>query len=174
MPPGIAAALAATVAVPLPLSANDSPAGRIDAAQPPTGVESLNAGAGEPLVVTGKLPAVPDVNVFDEPLVNVGACPTVTVNFCVAFGETPFAAVKHSVYMPLETAPGSATISACPRPIAVNVKPVGSDDAAQLLTGLESLTDASGAPAVVTTKDPPAAGANNTELPLRNDGATGV
>ena len=64
-PPGIAVAVAAILPVPLPLSVNDNPDGRLDAVQPPTGVESLNAGAGVPDVVTGKLPAVPDVNVAE-------------------------------------------------------------------------------------------------------------
>jgi hypothetical protein len=51
-------------------------------------------GAGEPVAVSVKVPAVPTVNVAVFALVIAGAWFTVNVKFCVAFGATPLAAVK--------------------------------------------------------------------------------
>jgi hypothetical protein len=55
---------------------------------------SLNVGAGNPVAVTVKVPAVPTVNVVLLPLVMAGGCPTVSVKFCVAAVPTPLLAVN--------------------------------------------------------------------------------
>ena len=58
---------------------------------------SLSVGAGVPVAVTVNVPAVPTMNVALAALVMVGATFagfTVSVKLCVAFGTTPFAAVK--------------------------------------------------------------------------------
>ncbi len=52
------------------------------------------AGAGNPLVVTVKLPGVPTVNAVAAALVMAGAWLTVSVKACTASVATPFAAVK--------------------------------------------------------------------------------
>ena len=60
---------------------------------------SLNAGAGEPVAITVKLPATPTVNVALEALVILGATGaalTVSVKLCVASAPTPLCAVKLS------------------------------------------------------------------------------
>ena len=60
-----------SVAVPLPLSTNDTPLGRAPL--------SVSAGVGKPVVVTVKLPAVPTVKVVLLALVMAGAWVTVRV-----------------------------------------------------------------------------------------------
>ena len=54
---------------------------------------SVNVGAGYPVAVTVKLPAVPAVNVVLLALVMAGAWPTVSVKLCTAFVPTPLLAV---------------------------------------------------------------------------------
>ena len=51
-------------------------------------------GAGKPVATTVNDPAVPLVNVVLLALVIAGASFTLSVKFCVAFGLTPFDAVK--------------------------------------------------------------------------------
>jgi hypothetical protein len=55
---------------------------------------SLNVGAGNPVAVTVKVPAVPTVNVVLLPLVMVGGWPTVSVKFCTASAPMPLCAVN--------------------------------------------------------------------------------
>jgi hypothetical protein len=55
---------------------------------------SLNVGVGEPVAVTANVPAVPTVKVVVFALVMAGTWFTVSVKFCVALGNTPFAAVN--------------------------------------------------------------------------------
>ncbi len=55
---------------------------------------SVSVGAGEPLVVTVKLPTAPTVNVALFELVIAAPWFTVSVKLCVAFAPTPLAAVK--------------------------------------------------------------------------------
>ena len=58
--------------------------------------ENVNVGDGAPVAVTVNDPAVPTVKVVLEALVIVGAVggATVRVKLCVAFGNTPFEAVR--------------------------------------------------------------------------------
>ena len=56
--------------------------------------DSENVGAGVPVAVTVKEPAVPTVKVALEALVIAGAWFTVRVKLCVAFVPTPFCAVR--------------------------------------------------------------------------------
>ena len=73
--------------MPLPLSVNVTPFGN---AAPPRAID----GGGNPVVVTVKVPSVPTVKVVALALLIVGACATVSVKFCTAFGGTPLLAVK--------------------------------------------------------------------------------
>jgi hypothetical protein len=75
-----AAGIPARVPVPFPLSTNDTPVGRDPVL--------VNDGAGEPAVVTVKVPANPVVKVVLLALVIAGAALTVRVKFWVASGET--------------------------------------------------------------------------------------
>jgi hypothetical protein len=70
VPTGVAAVLA-RVAVPLPLSLNVTPAGRVPV--------SVSAGIGYPVVFTVNVPAVPNVNAAVAALVIAGAWVTVCV-----------------------------------------------------------------------------------------------
>jgi hypothetical protein len=54
---------------------------------------SLRVGFGSPVAVTVNVPALPTLNVVAFALVIAGAWSTVSVNVCVAFGVTVFAAV---------------------------------------------------------------------------------
>ena len=54
---------------------------------------SLKVGAGDPVAVTVNVPTLPTVNVVLLVLVIADAWLTVSVNVCVALGDTPFAAV---------------------------------------------------------------------------------
>ena len=71
---------------------------------------SLRVGAGKPVAITVKVPAVPKTNVALFMLVIVGAWFTVSVKACVAAGETPFCAVivigRCLRSQPLECPPG--------------------------------------------------------------------
>src|SRR5262245_26531950 len=74
-----------SVAVPLPLSTNVTPAG--------SAPDLLTAAVGNPVVVTVNDPDEPTANVVAFALVTAGAWLTVSVNDCVAFGRTPLLAV---------------------------------------------------------------------------------
>ena len=76
----------ASVAVPLPLSANVTPEGKAPV--------SVMAAVGKPVVVTVNEPAWPTVKVVWPALVIAGAWLTVRVKFWVALGKMPLAAVK--------------------------------------------------------------------------------
>ncbi len=65
VPPVVDVAVAAIVAVPSPLSVKEIPAGNTDAEQTPKSLFD-SEGVGLPVVVTLKLPAVPDVNVAES------------------------------------------------------------------------------------------------------------
>jgi hypothetical protein len=54
---------------------------------------SLSVGCGAPVAVTVNDPVLPTENVAALALVTAGAWSTVSVNVCVAFGVTVFAAV---------------------------------------------------------------------------------
>ena len=62
--------------------------------------DSLRVGAGDPLAVTVKLPALPTVNVVLLALVIAGAWLTVSVKLCVAAEPTPLEAVNVRLYVP--------------------------------------------------------------------------
>src|SRR5437762_935141 len=82
-PPLPAAGVPDRVAVPSPLLWNVTPAGGV------TGSERV--GAGNPVVVTVKVPADPTVKVAAPPLVMAGDSFTTSVNVRSAPGPTPFA-----------------------------------------------------------------------------------
>ena len=71
--------------MPFPLSVNDTPVGSAPL--------SDKLGAGVPVAVTVKLPALPTTNEAVSTELIVGAAGTVSVKDCVAFGVVPFAAV---------------------------------------------------------------------------------
>jgi hypothetical protein len=104
----------AMVAVPLPLSVKVRPVGE---------VVQLKLGAGYPVVVTGKVPAVPAVKVAVSALVKAGGVPTTIVNVWVAFGEIPLAAVIVMLVVPV--AVGVPEMRAVPFPLSVKVNPAG-------------------------------------------------
>jgi len=110
--------LPATVGVPLSrpvVALSVTPVGRVPV--------SLNVGAGKPEAVTVNDPAVPTVNVMLLALVMAGAWFTVSVKACVAFGATPFAAVKVMGYVPPVFAAGVPLST----PVeTLNVTPLGS------------------------------------------------
>ena len=83
VPPAITAVVLAIVAVPFPLSVNETAPGSVDFVQP-VKEAFVSAGAGKPDVVTVKPPAVPEVKVVPVPLVIAGAVPTVSVYAWVA------------------------------------------------------------------------------------------
>ena len=76
----------ARVAVPFLLSVRVTPVGRVDPEA------RVMAGVGVPVVVTGKVNAVPDGTVSLFALVIVGALVTVRVKAWVALGVIPLAA----------------------------------------------------------------------------------
>ncbi len=65
---------------------NDTPAGKVPI--------SLKVGVGNPLAVTVNVPLLPTLKVAALPLVIVGASLTVRTKLWLAFGLTPFVAVK--------------------------------------------------------------------------------
>ena len=81
----------------------------------------LNVGAGKPVAVTVKVPAVPTVKVALATLVIVGACPTVSAKFCVASGLRPLVAVTVKLNTPLLPMAG-VPLS---KPWLLNVTPCG-------------------------------------------------
>ena len=133
------AVVLARVAVPLPLSVNVTPVGRV-----PVTV-SVSAEIGNPVVVTVNVPAVPAVNVAAFALVIAGAWSTVRVKVWVALGVTPLAAVKVRGYVPPVPAAGVPLST----PVAaLNVTPLGNVPL--------SLSVGVGAPVAVTVKVLPA------------------
>lgn len=124
----------AIVAVPFPLSVNVTPVGSAVVLVHPVKLVFVNDGFGAPVVVTVKLPAVPVVKVVEVALVIAGATPEIArVNFWVAFGVSPFAALMQIV-IPLVI--GEAVvlaIVAVPSPLSVKVTPVGSVDLVQFV-----------------------------------------
>jgi len=57
---------------------------------------SLNVGAGKPVAVNVKVPAVPTVKVVLVALVNIGGRSTDSVKFCTASAPIPLCAVNTS------------------------------------------------------------------------------
>jgi hypothetical protein len=85
VPPVAAPGVPASVAVPLPLFVNVTPAGKHAA------LESV--ALGNPVVVNVKVPAVPTVKIVALTLVMAGAWLTVSVKACVAVAPTPLLAL---------------------------------------------------------------------------------
>src|SRR5207245_7880099 len=83
---------------------------------------SLKVGAGKPVAVTVKLPAVPTVNVVLLALVMAGAWFTVSVKLWVALLPTPLAAVNVMGYVPPVPAAGVPLSTPV---VALNVTPLG-------------------------------------------------
>src|SRR5258708_39955664 len=110
-----AAGVPLSVPVPLPLSWNATPLGKVPL--------SVMLGVGDPVVVTVNEPASPTWNVVVFALVIVGAWFTVSVKFCVAFGLTPFCAVKVIGNVP--GAVGVPLSVPVPLPLSRNVTPAG-------------------------------------------------
>src|SRR5260370_110363 len=104
-----------SVPVPLPLSRNVTPAGKVPL--------SVMLGVGDPLVVTLNVPAAPTWNVTAFALVNAGALFTVSVKLCVAFGLTPFCAVNVMANVP--DAVGVPLSVPVPLPLSRHVTPAG-------------------------------------------------
>ena len=84
--PAATAEVSARVAVPFLLSVRVTPLGRVDPEA------RVMAGVGVPVVVTGKVKAVPDGTVSLFALVMVGALVTVRVKGWMALGVVPLAA----------------------------------------------------------------------------------
>jgi hypothetical protein len=125
-----------TVGVPLstPAEVKVTPLGRAPI--------SLKVGAGNPVAVTVKEPAVFTTNVVLFALVMAGAWFTVRVKLCVASGETPLLAVIVIAYVPPEPAAGVPLST----PAELSVTPPGS---APVL-----LKVGAGKPVAVTLNDP--------------------
>ena len=83
-----AAGVPLRVAVPLPLSMNVTPGGKVP--------DSVRDGAGRPVVVTENLPAVPTLKVVLSVLVNDALWSMVKVKFSVAGEPKPLLALKVS------------------------------------------------------------------------------
>ena len=92
-PPVAAAGVPLSVAVPLPLLVNVTPAGSAP-------LSVIVATVGDPLVVTMNVPAFPTVKVVAFVLVIAGAWVTVSVKDCVESGATPLLAVIVNEYDP--------------------------------------------------------------------------
>ena len=110
--------VAASVAVPSPLSVNVTPVGSVPF--------SDKVAVGTPVEVTVKVPAWPTVKAVPRRLVILGAWLTVRVKAWVASGLTPFVAVIVNGYGPLEPGAGVPARVAVPSLLSVNVTPVGS------------------------------------------------
>ena len=89
VPPVPAAGVPDRVAVPLAWATKVTPAGRDPVLE--------TVAAGLPVVITVKLPEDPTVKVVEDADVIAGAASTVKVNDWVAFGLTPFEALKVGV-----------------------------------------------------------------------------
>src|SRR3954453_11088109 len=85
----------------------------------------IAAPLGKPVVVTANVPAAPTVKVVLLPLVMAGACCTVSVKFCVAFGATPLLPVMTIGYVPPVPAFGVPARVAVPLPLSVKVTLAG-------------------------------------------------
>ena len=109
---------------------------------------SLNVGAGNPVAVTVNVPALPTTNVVLFRLVMAGACLTVSVKLCVAFGLTPFCAVNVSGYVPLVPAAGVPLNN----PPVVNVTPAGSAPVSLKVGAGDPVAVAVNVPELPTTK----------------------
>jgi hypothetical protein len=109
---------------------------------------SLNVGAGDPVTVTVNVPALPTKNVVLFKLVIAGACLTVSVKLCVAFGLTPFCAVNVSGYVPLAPAAGVPLST----PPVVNVTPAGSAPVSLNVGAGDPVAVAVNVPRLPTTK----------------------
>jgi hypothetical protein len=136
VPALLAEGVPASVPVPFPLLVNVTPLGSVP--------ELVIVGAGEPVVVTVKVPADPATNVVAFGLVNAGAVLTVRVKFWVAFGEMPLVAVKVRGYVPAVPAAGMPDRVPVPLPLLTNVTPLGRVPERVMVGG--------GEPVVVTVK----------------------
>src|SRR3984885_6048301 len=121
------------VAVPLPSSVKVTPAGR--------GPVSVSDGAGNPRVVTVKVPESPAVKVVDAWLVIAGASFRIAVNVCVTVPWS-FLAAMVTTKVPPWVAFGTPEMVAVPLPLSSKVTPEGR---APVL-----VSDGTGNPAVVT------------------------
>jgi hypothetical protein len=101
------------VAVPLPLSVKLTPVGSVPV--------SPSEGAGDPVVVTVKVPAVPTVKAVDAALAKTGPWPTMIESVWLAFGPTPFAAVMLTGNVPVVL--GVPDRSAVPLPWSASTSP---------------------------------------------------
>src|SRR5208337_3558153 len=117
VPPVPAAGVPLSVAVPLPLSANVTPLGKVPV--------SLRLACGKAVVVTVKLPAAPTMKVVLLALVMAGAWLTVRVKVWVAGLPTPLEAVKCREYVPPVPAAGVPLSVAVPLPLSANITPLG-------------------------------------------------
>src|SRR5262245_21875258 len=120
MPLVPAAGVPESVAVPLPLSTNVTPDGRV-----PVCVIDVTSGVAD--VVIAELRAAPTLNVVAAVLVDrgVAALGTVSTKFCVV-GPTTFAAVIVKGYVPAVLTAAVPASVAVPLPLSVNVTPDGS------------------------------------------------
>ncbi len=118
VPPAVG--VPASVAVPLLLLVNVTPAGNA-----PSSVIDIDALVGTPVVVTVKVPAWLIVKVVLFALVIVGAWFTVSVKLCVALGAMPLLAVIVIGYVPPVAGAGVPASVAVPSLLLVNVTPEG-------------------------------------------------
>jgi hypothetical protein len=137
------------VAVPLPLSTNVTPVGKLPV--------SVSAGVGVPTAVTEKNPADPTVKVVLLPEVMDAPEFTVNVKLCTAAVPTPLLAVNVNEYIPAMPTAGVPLNMPVPFPLSVNVTPVGS--------GPVSVNAGVGEPTVVTMNDPEACSVKVVPLP---------
>src|SRR5258706_502680 len=118
VPPAVG--VPASVAVPLLLLVNVTPAGSA-----PSSVIDMEASVGAPVVVTVKVSAWLIVKVVVFALVIVGAWFTVSVKLCVALGAMPLLAVIVIGYVPPVAGAGVPASVAVPSLLLVNVTPEG-------------------------------------------------
>jgi hypothetical protein len=149
-----AAGVPAMVAVVPLVYVKVTPLGGVDGVQPLKAAFVMELTAGVPLVVTVNVPADPAVNVVALALVIAGGPSTVRVNICVAAGDTPLEALRHSVEVPEVPAAGVPPMVAVPLPLSVNVTPEGSVDGLQPLKAAFVIVSTAGMPSVVTVKLP--------------------
>ena len=154
VPPVPTAGVPLKVAVPLWLSTKFMPS------REPVAISVVATGKSW-LVLTMKVPAVPVVNVVLFTLVMVGASFTVSENDCVAFGVTPLLAVMVKQYVPPVPTAGAPLNVAVPLPLSANVRP-SSDPV--------SLSDATGAPEVITVNAPAVITVNVAEPAVVKEG----
>ena len=104
------------VAVPFPLSTSVTPDG---SATPRPTIDD----AGNPVVVTVKVPAEPTVKVVAVALVITGAWLTVSVKFWTGEEPDPFVAWNVIAYVPPVPAPGVPLSVPVPLPLSTKVTP---------------------------------------------------